>query len=461
MTDLRQQLRNFCEGFDEAMPTIEIDEIFEERIGNDAVRLVQPRQTVRRPVPGWAIAAIAAAVTVAIGAVGFLLARDPNSGVATFIEVGPTVLRTPASTPTTADVAAGAVVEADSLFTEMGTITQNGGFFPAAEATPDEPITVVSSAVGDIEWHVRPAQPFQSLVAFGRGFAAHIGDDDENAARVMTSENGLDWNSFPSPVSTWGLLAARGNELYVIARESPTEAYMTTDLGTTWTPIPLDPPRVGLVRNFVAGPAGVVIETRNARQDESLVWVLVGDTFESVAFAPSPIAELFALDDGFLATESYVPGWEEWFPVYWVSADGLNWTEMSYLSRDETRSGWFDIHSVWGNNVYAATGIDWGIISADGGGSWSEPTFQPGGSLVAGDAGYFTIGAQVVWGSPNGITWEQVLYLSPPETMDDLLSPELGGLVLSGNTIFISSEVCDDGEEDQQCWLLDWIGVVN
>lgn len=337
------------------------------------------------------------------------------------------------------------------------------GDTPIVEIDPGGDSVTIDSPIGPIDWQVVAGQtyawvrpdpqigsllpPYRPVVAINGGFVAVVdeqatmppiaGPPDVADRALVFSQNGIDWQSIPSPPSTVGLIAAHGETLYVAPATAPDSVYVTVDRGATWTALEVeDPPES--IDGLDAGGAGVVL----AGSDTPL-WLLDDDSFEKVPAKPAPFVQVLVLDTGFFASS---------LESYWFSDDGRTWTEATGLPTD--------VHDLasWGDNVYLSNSIEGvGYTSTDGGRTWSAPTMRPGEDLTVTDVGYFTVQPAifgpvvgVVWVSSDDVDWQRVVNPWPPLWT---FNP-----VISGDTILIPSVIEPPAGERA---YLDWVGIIN
>jgi len=402
MTDLRQRLEGFCEGFERAAAPIGIEEVSEERVGGEAVYVVQPRLRVGRPLPGWAVAVIAAFVVIVVASAAFLLARGP--GVAPFAGED-TIL--PGSAPILLE--AGSGLDAASVL--IGDDWSYGGY-------PER--------LGDGTWVVLDN--------------ARSGDTVVWALDEGTGE----WA--PHGVTEFGGASVPWNRRYVhvgllwawIGGTSPPEVWNSPD-GVTWRhvewrgtpPSPEQSPPFALWHYARAGDTILM-----GGQDDGILYVSsdVGRRFTAITPSPGTILHLWHTGEEFRAIVASTRPADAL--TLWRSGDGMRWEDMGRVSGLEDADLRISALSVSPDALLIGElGIGWladsscgGDVyrSTDGGATWQAlgifewltegfPAFLNPSCLSVASAdgewmlvtagGGWGVPRAGVWGSRNGLDW--------------------------------------------------------
>jgi len=417
MTDLRQRLESFCEGFDGAAPPVRIDEVFEERLGGEAVRLVQPRLRVRRPLPGWAVAVIAAVLVVVMATIGFLFARGSDG----FLFV--------AATPETTEPV---LLDAGSGFDAAAALITDDwpGGYPERLGNGTW-ITVVS------DWQAGAVTPTTVwiLEETGRWTPHEVAE-----LRAVPLDGGY----------------VRGGLLWAWVFHT-SEVWNSAD-GVTWRLVdwgsaapPVEPPRrlarTGETILMGGGDGGALYVSSDA-----------GRSFTASTPFPGTLRHLWSTGEGFRAIvdSADAAGTID----LWRSGDGMGWEEMGRVSGlGDANLSWRSALSISSEALLLSdldgpgSACDGDVYrSVDGGRIWQAldivewltdggpPFLQPAcWSVASADGEWMLVGGYAAWGPPragvwgsrNGVDWYRI---------GSALAPHIGGNPAVGDPTAVTSE---------------------
>lgn len=228
----------------------------------------------------------------------------------------------------------------------------------ASRAAPDPLSEWQSSNVSDFNTQINAA-------AFGNGtfFATEWGWRYSPFGRLLTSTNGLSWQTVPLAGYARGIVFVDGTFIAVGAKTNNTALIMTSNDGANWVDVP--------------GPTNIVLNGVCSGGGQYVAWGQQGLSFSNVGTAVTlvssntldwlvytnrqpyeqPYFDNMAFGDGTFAGTTGPLGEGLYFLVY-TSTNGFNWTQRTGLIGFPGSGIAFGNHTFVANRVYSTNGVD-------------------------------------------------------------------------------------------------------